>query len=77
MTTYNATNNKPPCYAHIAGGFFHYKKTTKMQEMQEKTLTVTEFAALHGVSKSAILWGIQHDTIAAQKVRVAGYTWSI
>lgn len=41
------------------------KKTT--------TVTVSEFAALHGVSKSAILWCIHHDTIAAQKVRVAGH----
>lgn len=40
--------------------------------MKKKT-TVSEFAALHGVSKSAILWGIHHDTIAAQKVRVAGH----
>ena len=39
----------------------------------KKTTTVSEFAALHGVSKYAILWGIHHDTIAAQKVRVAGH----
>ena len=39
----------------------------------KKTTTVSEFAALHGVSKSAILWCIHHDTIAAQKVRVAGH----
>ena len=39
----------------------------------KKTTTVSEFAALHGVSKYAIIWGIHHDTIAAQKVRVAGH----
>ncbi len=39
----------------------------------KKTTTVSEFAALHGVSKSAIIWCIHHDTIAAQKVRVAGH----
>lgn len=74
MTTYNATNNTPPCYAHRAGGFFHYKKTTKMQEMQEKTLTVTEFAAMHNVTRSAVLSQIKSGAITAHKARFGGYT---
>jgi hypothetical protein len=67
-------SNAPPCYAHIAGGFFHYKKTTKMQEMQEKTLTVTEFAAMHNVTRSAVLSQIKSGAITAHKARFGGYT---
>ena len=41
--------------------------------MQEKTLTVTEFAAMHNVTRSAVLSQIKSGAITAQKVRVAGH----
>ena len=43
--------------------------------MQEKTLTVTvtEFAAMHNVTRSAVLSQIMKGAITAQKVRVAGH----
>ena len=40
--------------------------------MQE-TLTVTEFASLHNVTRSAVLSQIKSGAITAQKVRVAGH----
>ena len=45
-----------------------------MQEMQEKTLTVTEFAAMHNVTRSAVLSQIKSGAITAHKARFGGYT---
>ena len=45
-----------------------------MQEMQEKTLTVTEFAAMHNVTRSAVLSRVKCGAITAHKARFGGYT---
>ena len=44
--------------------------------MQEKTLTVTvtEFAAMHNVTRSAVLSQIKSGAITAHKARFGGYT---
>ena len=42
--------------------------------MQEKTLTVTEFASLHNVTRSAVLSQIKGGAITAHKARFGGYT---